>query len=459
MNFYGKVKRSISTILNLDSDPLFKSVFKGSSITLIARLSNAFILLVINLIIARKYGSGVVGVLAVVNSTLNISYIFILFGSNTALLRLIPEYKSKYSPGSAREVYKRSITLVLAFAPVISGLIILVGFLWIKIQQPVDIDYSLILIMAVLAPLYSIYLLNTETTRAFFKNKLYALAHVLPAVTNLILLVIFIFVTPDERVPLWAFYGSNLLIAIGTWWIVRGILPKRIPGESIVKIPYRDLLAISIPMGVSMGIYQMMGNLDNLILGIFKSEAEVGIYSTTVKLSIIMSFIIFSINAASASKFSQLYYSNHQTELMSLVKKSNRFIVWFTLPIFLLLVLAGKPILSLFGSEFKVGYTALIVLAVSGMINAIGGSNGLFMNMTGSQKQQQIIMLFALAGYIILNFLLIPWLGYNGSAWARLISTFGWNLAATIVIYRKTGHWISYLPEFVRNRRSRNDLA
>ena len=245
------------------------------------------------------------------------------------MLRLIPEYKSKFSPGSAREVYNRTIRLVLGIAPVVSGLMVLIGFLWIKIQQPVDLDYSLILIMALLSPLYSLYKINTETIRAFFQNKLYALAHVLPAVTNLVLLVLFIFTFTDGRGPLWAFYGSNLLIALGTWWIVRGILPQRISGESIVKIPYRDLLSISLPMGISMGINQVMGNLDNLILGIFKSEADVGIYSTAVKLSILMSFIIFSVNAASASKFSQLYYSNRQPNLMSLVKKSNNFIVWF----------------------------------------------------------------------------------------------------------------------------------
>lgn len=459
MIYFEKIKRQISTLFRLDNDPLFKGVFKGSTITLVARLANAFILLLINLIIARKYGSDVVGVLAVVTSILNISFIFNLFGANTALLRLIPEYKSKFSQGSAREVYHRTVHLVLGFAPVISGLMVLIGYLWIKLQNPTDMDYGLVIVMAVLSPLYSLYKLNTETTRAFFQNKLYALAHVLPALTNLVLLIVIIFLSPDDRGPLWAFYGSNILIAIGTWWMVRSILPPIVPGESIEKIPYRDLLTISIPMGISMGINQMMGNLDNLILGIFQSEAEVGVYSTAVKLSILMSFIIFSVNAASASKFSQLYYSNRQSDLMSLVKKSNSFIVWFTLPIFLVLIIAGKPILATFGAEFKDGYASLIILSVSGLINAIGGSNALFMNMTGAQKQQQNIMLFALAGYVILNFLLIPWLGYDGSAWARLISTFGWNLAATVAIYRKTGHWISYIPGFVRNRRSDNDLA
>jgi O-antigen/teichoic acid export membrane protein len=451
MQYINRIQGKISSLLNLDSDPLFKSVFKGSSVTLVARLANAFILLIINLIVARNYGSEVVGVLAVANSILNVTFIFNLFGANTAILRLVPEYKSKYSPGSAREVYYRTLRIVFGLAPFISGFIVLFGYFWLKYQDA-SVDIGLLFITAALSPLYSIYKINTETIRAFFHNRLYALAHVLPALTNILLLFGFIFLLPDQRGPLWAFYGSNVLIAIGTWWIVRSILPPKVIGENIVAIPYMEIVLISVPMGISMGINQMMSYLDNLILGIYRPEAEVGIYSTAVKLSVLMGFVIFSVNAASASKFSQLYYSDRKAELMSLVKKSNNFIVWASFPIFLVLIVAGKPILSMFGTEFIVGFPTLVLLVTSAFINAIGGSNGLFMNMTGSQNQQRNIMLTALAVYVGLNFLLIPLLGYNGAAWARLISTLEWNLASTIAIYRNTGHWISYLPEFIRKK-------
>jgi O-antigen/teichoic acid export membrane protein len=450
MNIFHSIQKIIISRLNFDNDPHFKSVFRGSSITLVARLANAFTLLIINFIIAKEFGSEDVGVLAVVSSVLNVIIIFNVFGTSTAILRLVPEYKSKFSSGSAREVYKRTLITILSLAPIISGLIIIIGYYWIKHENPSDIRFSFVLILAALSPLFSLYKINTESIRAFFHNKLYSFALVLPALTNLILLIFFVVFFPDHRSPLWAFYGSNLLIAIGSSWMMKSILPAAVAGEIIEKIPYKTLLSISVPMGISMGISQIMGNLDNLILSYYRPETEVGIYSIAVKLSLLMSFVILSVNAAAASKFSQLNYSNRQPELMILVKKTNIFIVWFTIPIFLGLVVLGKPILFAFGPEFNEGYLALIILSIGGLVNAIGGSNALFMNMTGSHNQQQIIMIGALAVYILLNIVLIPQYGYIGSAWARLISTFGWNLAATTFIYQKTGHWISYLPDFLR---------
>ncbi len=442
--------KRLKSFLHIDDDPIFLSIVKGGSLTLVARVLNALLLLIINLFVARLYGSSVVGVLAIVNSFLNITFLFNLFGTNTAVLRLVPEYSTKYSLNSGREVWMRIQKLVALFSPLISVVIIGIGLIWTHISPSSEIGLPYFYIAAILTPFFSFIKLNTEALRAFFHTRLYALANILPALANLVLLLVFIFVRRNQADPLWAFSGSNILVWMVTSYLVVSILPHKNLGSLVTRIPYREILSISLPMGISFGITQGMNYLDTIILGIYRPEAEVGIYSTVVKLAALTSFVIYSINAVSASKFSELHFSERSADLFALAKKSSNLIFWTSLPILLVLIVLGKLLLGFFGSDFVFGYPAMVILVCGQFADAIGGSNSLYLDMTGSQNKLKNIMLAAFLLYIVLNVILIPQMGMIGSAMAKLASSIFWNLTASLLILRQTGNWISYLPGFLR---------
>lgn len=445
-SFINKIK----SFLSIDGDPIFLGIVKGGSLTLFARILNAILLLVINLLVARLHGSGVVGVLAIINSFLNITFLFNLFGTNTAVLRLVPEYTSKYSGSFGRKVWNRIQTLVLAFSPIVSVCIIVIGLIWDRISPASQISLPYFYVAAILTPFFSFIKLNTEALRAFLNTKLYALANILPSAANLVILLILVTIRRDGTDPIWAFTGSNVIIWIATTFMVIMILPRENQQEPVVQIPYRDIISISLPMGISFGITQGMNYLDTIILGIYRPEAEVGVYSTVVKLAALTSFVIYSINAVSASKFSELHFSRRSTELFALAKKSSNLIFWASLPILVILVIFGRQLLGIFGNDFQTGYLAMVILVSSQFFDAIGGSNSLYLNMTGSENSLKNIMLITLLIYVIMNIVLVSSLGATGSAFARLSATVFWNLTATTMIYKQTGNWISFLPGFFR---------
>jgi O-antigen/teichoic acid export membrane protein len=449
----NKFVRYIFEKLGLENDDLFKDVFHGSFITLIARLVNAVILLVVNIIVARYFGSVIVGILAIITSILNIASIFSQLGTATSVLRFVPEYATKVSPVSARKVWDRIFNLVLLATPTVALIIFVAGYAWIKLSPPKEITLSTILITTALLPFFTIYKLNIESTRAFFRNGLYAVSHVLPALSNLVIQLIFVLLLPHTETGILSFSVSTVLVFVITFWIIYSILPKK--GKEYQETPtasYREIASVSVPMGITSGLQQILSYFDSVMVGSLLSESQAGIYSTAVKLSILTSFIIFSVNAVSASRFSELFYSKRLNELLSLAKKSSTMIFWCSLPILVGLAVFGKPLLNIFGAEFVSGYGVMIVLVLSEFINAIGGSNNTYLNMTGSHKEIRNIMILAVVVNIVLNMILIPSMGLYGAAVSRLISVTLWNGIATVLIYKQTGSWISYLPQIVREK-------
>jgi O-antigen/teichoic acid export membrane protein len=404
--------------------------------------------------VARNFGSTVVGLLAMINSIFTIASIFTLFGTNTSILRLYPEVMAKNSTAAAREVQRRIHLLVLYLSPIVSLVTIGVGLIWEVTRGNDNGRVQIFFIAAAILPMYSLARLSTETLRAQQHIRLYALAHVLPALTNFLFLLLFILVYPRPEAPIIALISSALVVFL----LTRSMAFHRSPEEkgqssNIGTIPsFAEIVRLSLPMGTTLGMQLLLSNQDLLLIGFLRSEGDAGVYSIASKLSALTSFIITSINAVSAARFSQLFYSNQKPELLRLAKKSSSLIFWTSLPILLVLIFFGKYLLGIFGNEFTVGYTVLVVLVSGEFVNAVGGSVGLYLNMTGSHKEYRNIVTFAAIINAIANLVLIPRIGILGAGIASLISVSMINISASYLIYRRTGSCISYVPTWIRDR-------
>ena len=83
------LKRKYTGLL---SDARFSEILIGSAWTLSARVAATILGLVTSIIIARIYGVEVMGIVAVLDSFLMLATIFTGLGTNTSILRLIPEH-------------------------------------------------------------------------------------------------------------------------------------------------------------------------------------------------------------------------------------------------------------------------------------------------------------------------------------------------------------------------------
>jgi O-antigen/teichoic acid export membrane protein len=87
-----------------------------------------------------------------------------------------------------------------------------------------------------------------------------------------------------------------------------------------------------------------------------------------------------------------------------------------SLPLSLLLVFLGEPVLALFGAQYRVGHGVLQLLVVGNLGWALAALSALWLQYRGRAKVVLVVSVAALAVDSALNLLLIPRFGMVGAA-------------------------------------------
>ncbi|MBU0665007.1 MAG: flippase [Proteobacteria bacterium] len=441
-------KLILRKLQNLISDKKFSEILTGSAWALSANVVAAGLSMVTSIIVARAYGAEVLGIVAVLGSFLQLATIFTVLGTNTSILRLIPEHLTKYSSASAFQVYRKTQYFV-AGVSVFTGTLLFFasGFIADTVFAKPHLRFYFAL-AAVFIVFMSLMELNTQAVRGLRLIRMFAFMRLLPSLFTLLILVpitIFFF---HHNNPIYAMFASMVVTALVGAFIMDRAFKKKIgPNDIVHPMPLKNILAISLPMLMTSTMAFVIGQTGVIMLGIFRPEAEVGYYSVAVRMATLTTFVLSAINSMAAPQFSDLFQSDKIEELFYVAKKSSKLIFWTTTPILLFLILLGKPLLSLlFGSDFTVAYWAMFFLVLGQFVNSISGSTGYFMNMTGCQIVFRNVMFVAAFMNVILNLMLIPNLGIYGAALAGMFSLIFWNVYLLIYIKKKYGTTIGYLP-------------
>lgn len=447
MSLISLVKRKLH---NLVYDDKFSEILTGSAWALGARVLATLFALATSVIIARVYGADMMGIVAVVTSFVTISTIFTLLGTNTSILRMIPEHVSRYSVSSAYRIYRKTQYFVGATS-IVLGALLLAGapFIADKVFSKPHLAFYLALSAAFIWA-RSLMDLNTQAVRGLRFIRTFAFMQILPHLIMLLLLAVAAAFYQNRNAPVYAQLGAWALTAgVGAVIMTIGFRSRTSPSDNVCLTPMRSILAVASPMFISASMMFVIANTGVIILGIYRSEEEVGYYSAAVKLATLTTFILNSINSMAAPKFAELFHTHRIDELLHVAKKSSKLIFWSTLPILLTLVCLGIPILSLlYGRAFVLAYPAVVLLATGEFVNSVSGSTGFFMNMTGHEKVLRNIVIRSCAINIFLNIASVPSLGFLGSALAAAVSISHWNVAVLLYIKRKYGRTIAYLPGF-----------
>lgn len=433
---------------NLISDERFSEILTGSAWALSARIIATGLGLVFSIIVARFYGAEMVGIIAMINSFLIFATLFTVLGTNTSILRLLPEHLVKYSPTSAFKVYRKTQYMVICIS-LITAAVFFFGANLIadKVFSKPHLSFYFAL-ASVFIIFRSLMLLNTQAVRGLRLIRVFAFMLVLPQGFNLIFLASVGFFWKVQDAPVYAVMFGFALTGVIGWIFMEYAFKGRMQLHDMIHfISSRTILSISVPMLMTATMAFLIGQTGVLILGMFRPEAEVGYYAIAVKLATLTTFVLQAINSMAGPKFSELFHLNKMDELFYVARKSSKLIFWVTSPILLGFIVFGKPILSLvFGPAFSVAYPALVFLVIGQFVHSISGATGLFMNMTGKQKVFRDIMLFAAIANVGLNLLLIPRYGIYGAAIAAMVSLSGWNIATLFYMKINYGRTTGYFP-------------
>jgi len=435
---------------NLVSDQKLSEILTGSAWALSGRLIASGLTLLSSVIIARLYGADIMGIVAVLDSLLLLAASFTVLGTSTSVLRLVPEHTVKYSPTSAFRVYSKTKYLVAGMSLLTGTLLFLTSdIIATSVFHKSYLSFYFALGAACIV-FRSLMDLNTEVVLGLKLVRVFALLLILPAGFSLLILLLLSVLFSTRDVPVYALLSGFGLTAIIGLTIIEYVFKKRTrPGDKVEEISTWEIVCISSPMLITTIMVFVIGQLGVVMLGMFRSEAEVGYYAAAGKLATLASFVVTAVNSISAPKFSELYHSGNLDGVFDVARKATKFVFWTTVPIVLVLLIFGKAVLLLFfGQEFTAAYWALFFLAVGQFVNSISGSTGYFMNMTGHHKTFRNIMIAAAILNIFVNLGLIPRLGIHGAALAAMFSLTFWNVSTLLYIKIKYGHSIGYVPSF-----------
>ena len=433
---------------NLTKDAKFSEILIGSAWAFSAHLLTAGLGFISSIIIARFYGAAVLGIVAVIQSVLILTTMFSVLGINTSILRLIPEHLVKYSPSSAFKLYRKTQYLVMGGSLIIGALLFLNSdIIADKVFSKPYLAYYFSLAAAFVV-FRSMMVLSTQAVRGLSLARMFAFMQVLFPCFNLILLILLTIFLGSEGVPVYALLGGFALTSIVGWLVMESSFKERIQPQDLVEpIPVREILSISLPMLVTATMTFVIDEAGVILLGIFRSQAEVGYYVIAVKLATLTTIILLAINAMAAPKFSELFHSGNIDALFHVAKKSAKLIFWTTTPMLVGFVILGRPVLNIiFGHEFVIAYPSLLLLVLGQFVQSISGSTEFFMNMTGNQNAFRNIMLFSAIINMGLNVWLIPEIGISGAALAAMVGLGFWNIATLLYIKSKFGETTGYLP-------------
>lgn len=81
----------------------------------------------------------------------------------------------------------------------------------------------------------------------------------------------------------------------------------------------------------------------------------------------------------------ELFHLNKIDELNKAFKNVTRWLLIFTLPLFFIFAGFSKELLLMFGKDFSIGGTVLILISIAELINVSTGPVGILLKMSGHQ--------------------------------------------------------------------------
>lgn len=177
-----------------------------------------------------------------------------------------------------------------------------------------------------------------------------------------------------------------------------------------------------------------------VMLGAISPPAEAGIFSVAMQGALFVNFTAPALDMALGPRISKLYSLRDFVTLQQAITWSARLVFFSALPIFIIQVAAGKPLIgAIFGKEYADVFPVLLILAAGKLVTTATGSVGLILAMSGNERMLVIGSGIGVAVNLILNVAMIPTFGAVGAATATSLGTIVWYLVLAYAVKRRTG--------------------
>ena len=235
-------------------------------------------------------------------------------------------------------------------------------------------------------------------------------------VVPLVATLIFVLWTRDQsyvgavQAFIFAQFAALAALAIFVTLLTRGKSGAAEDGHSL----FRGALPLWIVTIASLG----NDSLGVVMLGLFGTPTDVGIFGVAARLALPLSFLGASIQAVYEPKFAGLYKTKNYADLHKEFRTSLRHSFLLAIGMLLSMALLAEPLLLLFGEEFLGAKPAFLVMLLGTCAMAAFGPSGSLMTMTHKGHYNAWVAIGSLPLAAGLLYVLVPTYGGFGAALA-----------------------------------------
>jgi len=223
--------------------------------------------------------------------------------------------------------------------------------------------------------------------------------------------------------------------ALFFWIIVAPV--KKYKNKEVVS--WTIIFNSCLPLSVVMIMSQLIHWSGQLIAGAWIDPMEFSQLVVAQRIAMLASFVLIAVNLVVAPRFVKLHSQGDMDGLKELVAYSVRLMLFFSIPILIIMIFFSKQLVGLFGPEYTGGAKFLQILAIGQFINTASGSVGYLLTLTGNEKSMRNTMLIAGFFAVAASLILVPLYGATGGAIATALAVVLENLIAVWFVRRRLG--------------------
>ena len=408
--------------------------------------------------IARTLQPGDVGAYFVIVNLVSILALISMLGLNQAVVRGVSEAMTRGRPAAAAAIVRTSLRFT-AIGSLALGLVYLVvgHAVGRHVFGSAAITGATVWI-AFFIPLTAFRLLVPEALRGFSDIKWATIFG--DAATNVTLALALATIVAGS----WTTNLTQVLVISNVLAAVlivpsMGQLRAKVRPLGVDPAGARTLLRIALPLLATNLSWTIMVQIDTVVLGIFRSGADVAYYVAGSRLAALLLVPLLIATSVLAPLITELWAGHRLPDLERLLRATATATGIASGIGLLILTLLGPWALGfLFGGYYTRGGTVLLVLAAGGFLSSMGGLSGLALMMAGEQVAAMVITMFVAVVTIAGSAVAADTAGALGVAIAMACGIALQNVLTVVVTRMRLGIWV--YPDFSRRglRRSARDI-
>lgn len=198
------------------------------------------------------------------------------------------------------------------------------------------------------------------------------------------------------------------------------------------------------------GIQQILMFLPVIIAGMLQLSDDFSSYYVALRVSVIASFVLASLNIFVAPMLSYLFGSGKFVEFEVLTKLVATIAFWSTVVLSVSCFVFGDYVFEILGGSLNEGLSYLLILLFGHVISSAVGSVVYVLIMSGNEKDVRNLYLVALILTLIVSPFVIIEFGIFGAVMVNLIVTVSLNIGAWCAVYYRLRFWILPSINFVK---------